>query len=238
MTAAVGISEPQHHPDEGVLMDYAAGAAHEGAGVLIATHLALCPTCRATVKRLESLGGALVADLPPSPLDPALRTSVLAQLDEPEAKVAPRPAPAVKTSPQPIVVLPRPLRDYAGGTIADLPWRRVGPGIELIELTLGGAARQSAKERAEEHMRLFRIGAGHAIPRHTHHGTEMVLVLSGGFRDGGRQFRRGDVSLSDQQIDHSPKVDKDADCICLSVTDAPLRLTGLVGRILNLFVRF
>ena len=32
--------------------------------------------------------------------------------------------------------------------------------------------------------------------------------------------------------------DEGQDCLCLAVTDAPLRLTGLFGRLLNPFIRF
>jgi putative transcriptional regulator len=229
MTLSMSDHRPTHHPDDGVLLDFASGAAHEGAAVLIATHLALCPQCRETAKRFERLGGALIEDLPPSALAPGSREAVMARLDEPPlARSA--PAPARVAQPPHESPIPRPLRDYLDADLDALAWRRLGPTVRQVELPLGGAAR--------ERMRLMRIKAGSAIPRHSHDGTEMVLVLDGGFRDGSRQFLRGDFSLSDQQVDHSPRVDPEADCLCLSVTDAPLRFTGPVGRLLNLFVRF
>jgi putative transcriptional regulator len=83
-----------------------------------------------------------------------------------------------------------------------------------------------------------RIQPGTALPRHTHRGTEMILVLSGGFRDRGQQFLRGDVAISDEAVEHRQLIDEDGGCVCLSVTDAPLRFTGLFGWILNLFARF
>lgn len=229
MTLSMSDHRPTHHPDEGVLLDFASGAVPEGAAVLIATHLALCPQCREAAKRFERLGGVLIEELPPSALAPGSREAVMARLDEPPpARVAPRPA---GIAPPPHALrIPRPLRDYLAADLDALPWRRLGPTVRQVELPLGGAAR--------ERMRLMRIKAGTAIPRHSHDGTEMVLVLGGGFRDGPRQFLRGDFSLSDQQVDHSPRVDPEADCLCLSVTDAPLRFTGPLGRLLNLFVRF
>lgn len=226
---------PQHHPDESVLMDFATGAAREAGAVLIATHLALCPCCRDTVKKLESLGGALIEDLPPSTLTPGSLEAVMARLDEPVAAASRRPraaARAMARSGAPSGV-PSPLRDYLGADVAELAWRKIGPGVSQVDVPVA-----SASGPVRERMRLLRIGAGSAIPRHTHRGTEMVLVLSGGFRDGDRRFLRGDFSLSDEHVDHQPVVDEDSDCVCLSVTDGPLRFTGPLGRILNLFVRF
>jgi putative transcriptional regulator len=45
------------------------------------------------------------------------------------------------------------------------------------------------------------------------------------------------VSEADSQVDHRPVADEDEDCLCLTVTDAPLRLTGWLGRLLSPFVR-
>jgi putative transcriptional regulator len=66
----------------------------------------------------------------------------------------------------------------------------------------------------------------------------MTLVLAGGFSDGNRQYQRGDFSFCDGQDDHSPVADDDGECLCLTVTDAPLRLTGPLMRLLNPFIRF
>lgn len=221
---------PIHHPDEGVLMDFASGAAHEAAAVLIASHLALCLQCRDVVKKFESLGGALIEDLPPSPLSPGSRDAVLARLDEQWSGCAPSRGDRSAASG---AIIPPPLRDYIGADPTTLKWRRIGPNVEQVEVPLGGA-----NAPVKERMRLLRARTGSAIQRHTHHGTEMTLVLSGGFRDRSQQYLRGDFVMVDQQVDHSPRVDADGPCICLSVTDAPIRFTGPFGRILNLFVRF
>jgi len=225
---------PLHHPDAEVLLDFASGAAHEAGAVIIATHLALCPQCRDTVKKFESLGGALIEDLAPSALAPGSRDAVMAQLDElPPNRGSSRRDALIASGTHTDLRIPPPLRDYIGADLNALTWRRIGPTVEQIEIPLGGA-NAAIKER----IRLLRAKAGSAIQRHTHRGTEMTLVLSGGFRDRSQQYLRGDFALVDQQIDHSPRVDTDGPCICLSVTDAPIRFTGPFGRILNLFVRF
>jgi len=81
------------------------------------------------------------------------------------------------------------------------------------------------------------VKAGAALPQHTHEGAEYTLLLTGGFSDETGHYRRGDVAIADPSIDHRPVADEGEDCICLAVTDAPLRLTGRFGRYLNFLAR-
>jgi putative transcriptional regulator len=75
------------------------------------------------------------------------------------------------------------------------------------------------------------------MPRHSHRGNEYTLVLAGGFSDGGKQFGPGDFVAKDPSHIHQPVVDDDGECLCLVVLDAPLRLTGAMGKLLNPFLR-
>ena len=70
--------------------------------------------------------------------------------------------------------LPEPLRSYVGDDLEAIRWKRVMRGVEQAEIAVGGRA---GKVKA----RLLRIRPGIRIPRHTHAGTEMTLVLAGGF---------------------------------------------------------
>ena len=77
------------------------------------------------------------------------------------------------------------------------------------------------------------VGAGRRIPSHTHDGSEITLVLKGAFADVTGRYGRGDIAIAEADLDHRPMTDENEDCICFAVTDAPLRLTGPVGRILD-----
>jgi putative transcriptional regulator len=83
----------------------------------------------------------------------------------------------------------------------------------------------------------MRLDPGSVMPVHSHRGHEFTLVLAGGFRDGSQQFLPGDFAVRDASHRHQPIVDDDGQCLCLVVLDAPLRLTGAVGRLLNPFLR-
>lgn len=179
---------------------------------------------------MEQLGGTLIEELPPAAIAADARERCLALLDAPEPAAESRSAVTAVTNPVSAApLLPRALRDRVGGDIDTLRWSPVLRGVDQALLVEGpGGART----------RLMRIRAGHAVPQHTHRGTEFVCVLAGGFSDLSGHFGRGDVAVSDESVDHQPTADADGDCICLAVTEAPVRLTGRFWRLLNPFVRF
>ena len=152
---------------------------------------------------------------------------VLARLDD-TAPGEPAPpahcAAAHSVEAEPLV--PRPLRDRLAEGLNHLDWTTFR-GLETVELT---------PEFPSFRTRLMRIKSGTAMPTHTHEGSELTLVLAGGFSDENAHFLRGDVADADPSVTHRPMADPGEDCLCLAVTDAPLRLTGPLGRLLNPFL--
>lgn len=226
------MQHPVHHPLDAVLIDYASGSLPEAQALVVATHAALCPACRSQVLSYESVGGALLEEVEPEAVSTDCFTTLMARLedgepDHPEAAATVRPNVTAGID----LTLPEPLRGYVGKSLAELSWRRVVAGVEEAEVPLASRNR-SARAR------LLRIRPGTVLPRHSHRGSELTLVLAGGFKDGDVQYARGDFSWSGAEIDHQPIVDPGESCICLTVTDAPLRLTGRWGRLLNPFLRW
>ncbi len=78
------MSLPSHHPGDTLLIDYSGGALCEGASLVVATHLAFCPCCRRLVTDMDAVGGALLEDLEPEPLDPGCLDALLARIDREE----------------------------------------------------------------------------------------------------------------------------------------------------------
>jgi len=64
----------RHHIGDDLLLNYASGALDEASSLLVATHLALCPTCRGRAERAEMIGGELLESLPPAELSTFLKT--------------------------------------------------------------------------------------------------------------------------------------------------------------------
>ncbi len=223
---------PTHHLSDELLLDYAAGATDEAVGILIAAHLTLCPSCRARADHLDAVGGQMLAQMAPSALADDALDRLMARLDDPtdsgETARAPDRLETAGKRPAESAVLPRVLQRYIGTDAADIPWVPLGLGIDHFELPVEGTARAI----------MLRVPGGRAVPQHTHEGNEYVMVLQGAFQDAHGRFARGDVEIADGTVDHRPVADMGEDCICLAVTDGPLRLTSLVGRALNRFVKF
>ncbi|MGE0746775.1 MAG: ChrR family anti-sigma-E factor [Rhodospirillales bacterium] len=217
-----------HHPDPEVLLDYAAGALAEGPSIAVATHLSLCALCRAEVARFEAMGGALVSDA----ADPeaaaaapdALLEATLARLDEP----APRAPATAALDEATRRLVPSPLWPYLDAPPDELAWKRVGRGVREARVAVPGERRRVS---------LLRIRAGAAVPVHTHVGDELTVVLSGGFSDHAGHYGRGDFVALNEVHEHRPVADAGEDCLCLTVVDAPARLTGPFGRLLNPLIK-
>ena len=80
---------------------------------------------------------------------------------------------------------------------------------------------------------MLRFQAGTQVPAHGHGGRELTLVLCGSLHDGGAVLQRGDVAQTDETTEHQPFAGPERDCVCLAVTDAPLRFKGVLARLLQ-----
>lgn len=216
-----------HHPSHEILLDYVAGALGEGPALAIATHAAMCGACGEQVEMLEAVGGALLEEVHPEPVSEGLLKRTMAMLDEPE----PARASPVAADGETSALIPGPLLRYVGRGLAHLAWRRVGGIVAAVEEVRLPIAARNVK------VSLMRLKAGSLMPKHTHRGNEYTLVLAGGFSDADNAFGPGDFSARDPSHTHQPVVDADADCLCLVVLDAPLQLTGAMGKLINPFLR-
>lgn len=215
----------RQHLDE-LLMAHAAGRLPEPLALIVATHLALSPEARARYGRFLALGGIFLEALEPAPLASDAWERLLDRLDEAEAAPS-RAAHGPAEDEEELASLPHPLRTYLRVPPEGRCWRPLGGACEL-ELRLRTPGFRTS---------LLRVGAGKVVPRHTQEGHELTLVLAGGFHDRTGHYRRGDLAIADPTIDRRPTADPDGDCLCLVVTDAPWRLTGSLGRLLNPFFR-
>ena len=211
-----------HHPSEELLLDYVSGSLAETWSLAVAAHLALCPACRRTVAELEGVGGHLISSVAPVSVEDGLFDDIMAATDAEDTGNL-SVLPSVKNfNPDPI--LPEPLRSYLGGDVDSLKWQRLGFGAYQLPVPTG-----DEKTTA----RLLRIPAGRPVPSHSHGGLEMTLVFSGAFSDTTGTYGRGDLQEADENVDHQPHAVEGEDCICLAVTDAPLRFNSLAARMVQ-----
>jgi len=213
----------KHHIGDDLILAYGTGETDEATSLLIATHLALCPICRKVLETAESLGGAMLEAATEAEVRDADLQAVLDRVDS-----APAPIEEIaQFSETKSFVLPEPLRGYLNGDVDELRWRRLGGGVRHLLVDTGSSPVQA---------RLLNVPAGAKVPDHGHQGMELTLVLSGSFYSRGVWFRRGDVEEADATIEHQPTAGPEEPCICLAVTDAPLRFRSIIPRLAQRFI--
>lgn len=204
----------RHHLSDQLLMAYSAAQLPEAFNLIVATHVSMCDDCRARLLSFDAVGGALIEDIEEIAMGEAALEAALARIDLTPQATQRAPLKAAG-------IFPAPLADYVGGDLSAVRWTRVGGGVKQAILPTGRDATA----------RLLYIPAGAAVPDHGHKGTELTLVLQGAFADANDRFGPGDIEIADQDVEHTPVALAGEDCICLAVTDAPLRFRGIVPRL-------
>lgn len=205
------------HPDPAWLIDYACGNLSRGFELVLSAHLMACPQCAADLRHAERLGAELLFGGPADA--PRLTANDILDADTGDsawltARFALRPS-ASATSLQAFV------DSYLDCGLSALPWRKAGRGLQI------------AKLRADEHERLWvlRAEANTVLPRHTHAGSELTLVLKGAYFNGDTIYAAGDLEDANETTDHQPIVTRDGECICLAATEGPLRFDSWAPRL-------
>jgi putative transcriptional regulator len=212
-----------HRPTDDMIFEYAAGTLPEPVALAVAVQASLDAETRRAIRAAEGAGGALVEALPEAALAPGALDACLARLDD----AVPAP-PAATITAATRALLPAPLWPLVGGDIAGVAWKARSAAVKAAVLPSSVPGYD---------VRLLRIKAGAAVPRHTHRGLELTLVLKGAYRDGALHFAKGDLQIADPSIEHRPVADAGEECLCFVVLGAPIRLTGPLGRFVDRFVR-
>lgn len=215
---------PRHHPDDATLVSYASGGLSAGAQLLLQCHLACCEHCRERVREAEAIGGGLLEHLPQAKMSSSL-DDLFAKLDLPDSDISSKPEGATRQRPD---WLPEWAEPVAQWLETDQNWQRLAPGISQIKFEQPEFTRDKA-------VRLLKISPGTCMPSHGHNGSELTLILSGSYCDETGRLCAGDVADLDPDIKHQPIADRDQDCICLIVTDAPLKFEGWIPKLMQPF---
>lgn len=206
----------RHPIPDAILADYTSGQLSYPFAMVVASHVSMCLDSRAALEAHQAVGGAVLETQGAVALSEGFKSSVLANLDAPipQAPVARREG-----------VFPAPVMQALGGKSPR--WKPVGMGVRQCILSAG----------KQGSVRLLYIPGGRAVPDHGHNGLEMTLVLQGSFSDETGRFGVGDVEVANDDLEHTPVADEGEACICLAATDAPLRFSSFVPRIVQPFLR-
>jgi putative transcriptional regulator len=206
---------PVHHLDDATLMSFAAGSLPEALAAVVASHLAICPTCAAEAKRMDLIGAALFAKLPAMAV---ARPAPVMALRRSEADVVRDIRAAAAGDGE----VPAPLARLIDGGLDNIPWRRLGLGVWHHRLP-----------SSEGDLRLLKVAAGRRMPEHGHGGAELTLMLRGSYTDATGTYRPGDVADLDDDIEHTPIADAETGCICLIASEKPAKFKHLLPRLVQ-----
>lgn len=200
------------HLDEATLMSLAAGSLPQALAAVAAAHVSMCARCRDEVAFLESVGGALLADMPEAAL--ARPAPAMPTIDVPSGAPASAPDDEV----------PAPLVRLVGRNLDAVRWRWLAPGLWHRPLAIGGSGT----------LQLLKGSPGVRVPEHGHGGSELTLVLRGALLDRSGRYGPGDVADVDEEVEHHmPAADPDAGCICVVANELPSRFRNLLARLLQ-----
>ncbi|WP_262696242.1 ChrR family anti-sigma-E factor [Kordiimonas aquimaris] len=222
------MKQEQLIPDEWIVA-YAAGTLTEAKATLVATHISFHPELKEKLKTAEDIGGELLDSSEKASVSNTLFDKIEAALDRPyssEKQVSSRPLTLEHIMPT--KAAPAPLVDYVRLTGHQPKWRVMGPGLRQAKLCKGENG---------ERLWLLKAKGGTEMPKHDHNGQEMTLVLQGSYHVGETRFCVGDLEIAADHIkDHQPMIDEGEDCICLVVTEAPIKLKSMLARVAQPFI--
>jgi len=223
-----------HHLSDTTLGAFTAGTLIESISLVVASHISICPDCRIRRDHLEDIGGVQLQNAEPESMSSDALQKAMIKLGKQELPPESHPAnvscPSFSNGPalqKGNSEIPRPLLAYVPDRLNDIEWKTMAPGIKCFTIT--------GLKSGDGTLSLLKISPGVNIPEHGHQGIELTQVLKGSFSDEIGRFNVGDIADLDSGIEHQPIADTDEACICLIATEAPLKFTGLMPRLVQYF---
>jgi len=214
-------------PDETLLVEYASGALSTAPSIAVTTHLKYCDKCRNAVGALGFIGGSLLECLEEEEVSEGLLGQILDRIEILEEHPSSLESKEQVATVDPVAAgLPEFVRNLLPSE--RLSWRNLTSSLEVAPIQIG--------ERDFE-LSLHRIHPGGKAPEHDHRGKEITVVLRGSFSDEDGVYHPGDFLVREQGDTHRPYAARNEECVCLSVLEAPIKLTGIKS-VFNPFISF
>lgn len=200
---------------------YASGRLSPPFALMVETQAAIRADIRRDLELSDAIAGAMLEDEEPTMMSPNAFETALRAIDSTEngEDRAVRAAVGASAGLQELISLPEPLREKALEACEARGWRRLTDGVQRLDLGSNPSI----------HAHLYRIEPGASVPRHSHHGDELSLVIQGGFSDAGGSYGPGDIARQTPDDTHQPVADDDGPCLVLAVSKGGLKFTGLLG---------
>jgi len=208
-----------------IITNYATGKLSPAKHIMVACHSEIVDSVAEQVAFQEDIAACVVADIEPLSLSPSFMENVLASLplqksaNENERHGAAKDVPVEDLTP-------KSLHHLLGHGLDDLNWKFLFPSLAVHDL-LG------ERKKGGDRLYLLKVKSGGSIPAHSHDGEEWSLILKGSYSVGNQHYNRGDFHIEDETETHSPQVEGEEDCICLLMTQGPLKMQGLFPKLMT-----
>tara|TARA_R110002096_G_scaffold379_17_gene2406 strand:- start:5290 stop:5997 length:708 start_codon:yes stop_codon:yes gene_type:complete len=233
-----------NHIDNELLFNYSNGNIEPALSLAIALHQKNCQSCRQKITDLESNHGQnleisesssieedsferLITDLGQLPNVDNTVPQRSKNLDG--EKITTTDVGEEDTLNYAVAEINRPLlNQLLNFNHNEFEWQKLSSKISSVSLDLYDPSFKVS---------LLRFSANVKIPKHTHLGKEFTYVIEGDFNDHKGKHNAGDFIMCDSSDEHKPIVGTSG-CVCLAITDAPLRFTGVLGPIFNRYASY
>lgn len=243
------------HPSLELLTEYSSGSLRLSHALCVAAHIEQCDQCAQQVAKLSRIGAHLFDQQEITEHQKShqnTKEKLLAQLGEQPTLSHEKEVTAVETcaddhnvseTATPATTLSssglasgkssrykmlNSLKQFVTSDYDQLNWVSLSPSIKIATLCREGDGSQVA---------ITRVKPGGKLPHHRHTGNELTTILEGSFSDEKGIYKKGDFIIHHSGHKHQPIVTKDAECLCLTVLDAPIQFTGFFTRWLNPLLR-
>lgn len=206
---------------EDVITDYSAGNLSPAKHIIVACQSEISEQVANRVAFQEGIAASLIEDGASEALSPLFMGNVLAALPEQDGFVAPAQCDSAEG------MAPKSLRHMLGHGLKDMKWKSLIPGVAVHDI-LGNRHTKDG-----DRLYLLKAKGGMKMPEHSHNGEEWTLILTGSYKTGEKQFVRGDLHIEDETETHSPHIDEGEDCICLVMTQGPLKMQGWLPKVVQ-----
>ena len=216
------------HPSSEMLLNHAMGNTNEAESLIISSHIAYCPVCKAEVAKYENIGGFYLKNHEELNVSKSLWNNLLGKLDgvEQDSKETNFVDYKIKSRlNENGVRVPSFLYHYLPNASDTKNWSSTINNVKYFNINF--------KENSYKG-KLLEIPPGKVMPKHSHEGLEATMVFHGGYSDEVGSYNKGDLVILDDNDEHSPVSSEQTGCICLVVYSGSIKFKGILGSILNL----
>lgn len=220
-----------YHPDIELLLKYSTGQLAPALSIAIGIHQQHCEICRNRIRDVESIGGDTLENLPSEQVSHLTKkvseqealTLLMSQVESISQDEQPSAYEDCAVANSDLDLLER----LSKRQFDTFTWKKVTTSISKADISV-----------AEDDFKveLLKFDANAKIPQHTHEGQEFTLVLEGDFSDSLGKYESGEFIVQDTTVEHQPVAGSQG-CVCLAITTAPLKFTGILGPVLNWVTR-